>query len=112
SPFLASCDMAFHPSEAEVGYSLSILEYMQAALPVIVPDNPSVCAATVNGRTGLVYREGDVDAASASIEQFLDHPDDARVMGAAGCELVANKYSLGAAHSALLGVFEAVDPKL
>lgn len=112
SSFLASCDIAFHPSEAEVGYSLSILEYMQAGLPVIVPNNPSVCAATLNGRTGLVYREGDVDAATASIEQLLDYPDGARMMGVEGCELVASKYSLDRAHSALLGVFEAVDPGL
>lgn len=112
SSFLASCDIAFHPSKAEVGYSLSILEYMQAALPVVVPDNPSVCGATISGRTGLVYKEGDVGAAADSIEQLLDNSERARKMGMAGSELVASEYSLDRAHSALVEVFEAVDPRL
>ena len=53
--------MAFHPSLAEVGYSLSILEYMHHSIPVLVSDNPSVCGATIDRVTGIVYKTGDVD---------------------------------------------------
>lgn len=51
---LASSDVAFHPSLGEA-MSLAILEFMCAGLPVIVPDNASVCTNIEHGHTGLVY---------------------------------------------------------
>ncbi len=66
--FLLECDIAFHPSKGEVGYSLSILEYMRAALPVVVPNNPSVCAATRQGETGCIYQDGSVDHALSCLK--------------------------------------------
>src|SRR5699024_1175935 len=38
---LGMADLALHPARGE-GFSLSIIEYMAAGLPVLVPDIPSV----------------------------------------------------------------------
>jgi len=106
---LQQCTLAIHPSKGEVGYSLSILEYMQASLPAIVPDNPSVCGATVNGATGLTYPEGNVQAACLAIRQILEHPETAKNMGDAACKLMNEKYLLEHTHNALIESFEAID---
>ncbi|MCK4709513.1 MAG: glycosyltransferase, partial [Gammaproteobacteria bacterium] len=58
-----------HASKGEVGYSLSILEYMSAGLATIVPDNPSTCLATRDSETGLTYPHGNIKAACESIKQ-------------------------------------------
>ena len=99
---LASCDFAIHPSSGEVGFSLSILEYMRAGLPVIVPDNPSVCLATEHGRTGLIYREGDRDAAVRAMQRLMDDPEARSRMAATARETVRTRFSLDGTHNALL----------
>lgn len=107
---LAGADIAIHPSKGEVGYSLSILEYMRAGLPVIVPDNPSVRGATEHGTNGLVYREGDIGSALYMIAQLLK---DSALRDRLGSQakISAKKYTLPSAHSALLKAFQDIDRK-
>lgn len=107
---LRGCELAVHPSRGEVGYSLSILEYMQAGLPVLVPDNPSVCAATTDGETGLVYREGDVADARAALRRLVADPAAARRMGAMTKRVVEERFRLEDTHRALLAAFRSIDP--
>ena len=68
---LPSCEIGFHTSKGEVGYSLSILEYMSAGLATIVPDLPSTSEATSNRETGLLYTHGDITSACDAISQCL-----------------------------------------
>jgi glycosyltransferase involved in cell wall biosynthesis len=105
---LRGCDFAFHPSCGEVGYSLSILECMQAGLAVIVPDNPSVCGATEHAKTGLIYRDGDVESASLAIASLLDSPERAANLGKCALQLVNDRFILSSAHHALLDVFASI----
>jgi glycosyltransferase involved in cell wall biosynthesis len=106
---LPQCDFALHPSLGEVGYSLSILEYMQAGLPVIVPDNPSVCGATQNGETGIVYREHDAESLAKAIVRLMQHPADTKAMGEAARIKVNAEYNLKNTHASLLRAFKAID---
>jgi glycosyltransferase involved in cell wall biosynthesis len=106
-----SCTAAFHPSRGEVGYSLSILEYMRGGLPVLVPDNPSVCEATDDGETGLVYAEGDAEAAAAALARLLCDPAATERMGAAAREAVHRKYLLADTHRALIEAVDRVMPR-
>ncbi len=105
---LSGADMAIHPSNGEVGYSLSILEYMRAGLPVVVPDNPSVCGATVHGRNGMVYPEGNVQAACRVLSQILDDDELRRRLGSLALT-DAEEYSLEKAHFGLLQAFNNTD---
>lgn len=98
---LPGCDIAIQPSRGEVGYSLSILEYMRAGLPVIVPDNRSVCGATVHGVNGLIYREGDLQSARTALLSLVQSPDLRRVLGGVGRIDVAQQFSLESAHARL-----------
>jgi glycosyltransferase involved in cell wall biosynthesis len=69
---LASCQIGFHAATGEVGYSLSILEYMSAGLTAIVPDRPSTSLATVNMQNGILYRPRDIQSATDAIRTALD----------------------------------------
>lgn len=102
---LPGCDIAIQPSRGEVGYSLSILEYMRAGLPVIVPDNRSVCGATAHGVNGLIYREGDLQSARTALLSLAKSPALRLGLGGQGQIDIAERFSLEYAHARLRSVF-------
>jgi glycosyltransferase involved in cell wall biosynthesis len=104
--YIADCDIAFHPSQGEVGYSLSILEYMRAELPVLVPDNQSVCGAVVDGKTGSIYREGDVVSATEFLGDLVMDEKKRERMGKMSYVLLKRKYSLVECHRGLLVILD------
>lgn len=110
SELLGGCHFAIQPSQGEVGYSLSILEYMRAGLPVIVPDNPSVCLATTDGVNGLIYKEGDQVSAIEAIHKLFSSPALAVSLGKNAKHSVQNTFSLQLAHQELIKAIKAVDP--
>lgn len=95
---LHCCYMAVHPSFGEA-FSLAILEIMQAGLPLLVPDNPSVSGAT-DQNTGIIYSNS--TSMTSGFEKILGTPDSAKKMGATAQEKVKMKYSLGNTHAQLL----------
>jgi glycosyltransferase involved in cell wall biosynthesis len=105
---LKNCDFAFHPSRGEVGYSLSILEYMQNGLPVIVPNNPSVCGATVNGETGITYQEDSIEEASAAIVTLLEDHNLRKEMGLKARTHQQKHFDLENSHRELLHILSKV----
>lgn len=105
---LGGADLAIHPSCGEVGYSLSILEYMRAGLPVVVPDNPSVCGAATHGKNGMVYSENNVQAACDILSQLIDDDKLRTRLGEQALRDAAD-YSLAKTHSALLQAFDKTD---
>ena len=92
---LKSCYLAFHPSRGEVGYSLSILEYMQAGLPVVVPDNPSVCEATQDEVTGKIYKNESIESACENIIDLLNNEEKKKRMSENAIRKLGSSYSLG-----------------
>jgi len=105
--YLIACDIAFHPSLGEVGYCLAILEYMQANLPVVVPDNPSVCGAT-NAASGVIYPEFNVAAAAQALAELLQQPSQRAQKGNAGRLAVEERFSLEHSLRALINVFDTI----
>jgi len=102
--YLEGCSIAFHPSQGEVGYSLSILEYMNAALPVVAPDNPSVCSATIDLQTGLIYQEKNMLSAVEKITQLIDSVELVDRLGFNAKEMVEKQYSISRTHNELVEV--------
>lgn len=112
SELLGGCHFAIQPSQGEVGYSLSILEYMRAGLPVIVPDNPSVCMATEDGVNGLIYQEGNVESATNAIYKLIKSPETVSMLGKNAKRAVQDVFSLQVAHRILLESMQIVDPMM
>ena len=69
---LPSCSIGFHAATGEVGYSLSILEYMSAGLITLVPDNPSTSLATSHLEDGLLYTPRDIASATGAIKLAME----------------------------------------
>lgn len=95
---LCSCDLAFHPSQGEA-FSLAIIEYMGAGLPVLVPDLPSVCQAVEHGRTGYIFPDEDVSAAADFVLSLHRMPHLRRRMGVSASGVAAERYSLSGMNS-------------
>lgn len=92
-PLLRSSDLAFHPAKGEA-FSLAILEYMSAGLPVVVPDVPSVSQAIRSRETGFIYEDGDLDAARDALANLIEDAELRRRLGAAAADDVRERYSL------------------
>ena len=109
--FLGSCDIGFHAAVGEVGYSLSILEFMSAGLATLVPNEPAVCEATDHDRTGLTYTTGDVGAAASALERAAADAALRSRLGAEARAEVQARYRLEHTHAALLDALTEVIPE-
>ena len=90
---LGSADLALHPSKGEA-FSLAIVEYMSAGLPLLVPDIPTVCQAVVHGESGFVYPDGDAQAAAALACRLADDAAERRRIGAQASQAVDAHFSM------------------
>jgi glycosyltransferase involved in cell wall biosynthesis len=90
---LNAADIAFHAAMGE-GFSLSIIEYMSAGLPVLVPDLPSVSQATDNEVTGFIYPVEDKSAVVDYILELESNKNRRMAMGCAAKNKADNEYSL------------------
>ncbi|MEX2475913.1 glycosyltransferase family 4 protein [Marinobacter sp.] len=98
---LPAADIAFHAALGE-GFSLSIVEYMTASLPVLVPDIPSVKQAIDHGENGFVYGKDDVqDAAGYVVKLASDHQLRAQ-LGSSAREKSTVQYTLDSCSRAFL----------
>lgn len=90
---ICAADIAMHASLGE-GFSLSIVEYMSAGLPVLVPDIPSVSQAISHGRTGIVYAAHDAPAAAVCIRDLIVDGASRQSMGQAAKRQADTEFNL------------------
>lgn len=77
---------------------LSLLHAFGYGLPVVTSDlteaqNPEI-EALENGRNGVLYTHGDIDALATAVQRLIDDPSAARRLGEAGRQTVAERFSL------------------
>lgn len=94
-------------SESE-GYSNSVVEYMQAALPVVVSDVGGNKEAVLHGETGFRYQVGDTEALSGHLLFLLNNPEAAVQMGRAGKALAGQRHDLQGMVDAYVTLYRAV----
>jgi colanic acid/amylovoran biosynthesis glycosyltransferase len=75
------------------GLPVAILEAMASALPVISTRHSGIPEAVLDGGTGILVDEHDVDGIAAAIAALLSDPVRARAMGAAGRRRVLSRYT-------------------
>lgn len=101
---LPHCHFGLHLSQGEA-FSLAIVEMMQAGLPVVVSDNPSVCGAITDGIDGAICPAA---AVAPTLQRLLADPAAVRDMGQAAQRTVERSYTLANTHAQLLREFAAV----
>jgi len=105
---LCISDIALHAALGE-GFSLSIIEYMSAGLPVLVPDIPSVCQAITHNDTGIIYPKDDTEIVAKYILTLATDANRRLAMGNAAKTSANNTYTLDRCTSNFISV---VDPIL
>jgi glycosyltransferase involved in cell wall biosynthesis len=76
------------------GISNSVMEYMAAGKPVVVTDGGGSSELVVDGEHGFLVPASDPKAVARRLEFLLDHPSEARRMGAAGRRRLEEVFSL------------------
>lgn len=90
------------------GLPISILEAMQAGLPVVATDVGGVGEAVADGETGFLVPYGDVPALKQAIEQLLDNAELSAEMGRAGRRRYDRCFTLDRMVDETLAVYQGV----
>jgi glycosyltransferase involved in cell wall biosynthesis len=105
---LAGCDIAVHASQAEVGMCLAILEFMSAALPAVIADEPTVCQCIRDGDTGLLFRNGSPEDLSDKLMRLIDDAPLRQRIGAAARRTANADYDVRNTVAAVVSAVKAV----
>lgn len=93
-PFLLPLfDIGVLSSRAEI-FSIAVLEYMAASLPVVAPRIPWLWEQVVDGHNGFLFNSGDANALSDRIAYLLSNPATAKSMGHNGRILLEKSFTL------------------
>jgi glycosyltransferase involved in cell wall biosynthesis len=103
---IASSRFTVLPSHAYETLGKTILESYAEARAVVATDLGSRRELVDAGKTGLLYRTGDVEQLAAAIEFLSSRPDVAEKMGRAGQEQVRQKHTPEAHYATLVGLYE------
>ena len=72
---------------------VKVFEYWACGLPVVASELPPIRPFFRHGEYGLLFKPGDSASLAASAEWLLDHPSEARRMGAAGRAAVVQRFN-------------------
>ncbi|MGQ9635781.1 MAG: glycosyltransferase family 4 protein [Bryobacteraceae bacterium] len=93
------------PSYRE-GFPRSVVEAMATGLPVVATDIRGCREAVVHGETGLIVPPKDARALTGAVLHLLDHPEEARRMGAAGRRRAEQLYDQRLVQERFVAVFD------
>ena len=96
------------PSHAYETLGKTILESYAQARPVIASDTGSRREFVREGKTGLLYRTGDVGALAAAVRRLASEPEMAQRMGRAGRELVERRHTPEGHYRKLVTLYEGL----
>ncbi len=103
--FLATQDLYVQPSYAE-GLPNSVMEAMNAALPVIATDIGGNHDLITHEHNGFLFPAGDVDALEALLERAYSQYDDVLPMGQISRQLLSDSYSFDSVTEQLLDLYD------
>jgi colanic acid/amylovoran biosynthesis glycosyltransferase len=97
---MQNCDIIFQPSvtasngDSEGGAPTILIEAQAAGMPVLSTDHADIPEIVLDGKTGLLAREGDVEDIAAKLQWLLQNRDKWREMGFLGREHVSKQHSI------------------
>lgn len=93
-PWIARAHAIIHPSTYGEGMSNVLLENASSGRFIITTDNPGCQETVVEGKSGYIYKGGDVNSLVNSIERFLSLDNaDRKKMGEIGHIYVEKNFS-------------------
>lgn len=103
--FLATQDIYVQPSYAE-GLPNSVMEAMNAALPVIATDIGGNHDLVTHKHNGFLFPAGDVNALADLLEHTYTHYSDVLPMGQLSRQLLSDQYSFESVTEQLLDLYD------
>jgi glycosyltransferase involved in cell wall biosynthesis len=88
------------------GTPVSILEAQASGLPVVATRHAGIPEVVLDGETGFLVAERDLEAMTAAMRRLLDEPELAGRLGAAGRDRVERNFKAEASLGALAAVIE------
>ncbi len=107
APYLAQADIFVLPSLAESSGSVSVLEALRAAKPVIASACDGMPEDLVDGRNALLVGPGDVDALAAAVRRLLADRELRARLGAQARETYQQRFSADGLVAALGEIYGA-----
>jgi glycosyltransferase involved in cell wall biosynthesis len=104
---LGAADVFTFGSENE-GFGLAVLEAMAASLPVVAMHCVAFEEFVVEGVTGVLVPQDDVDGMAAAVAEILRSPDHGAALGAAGRDTVARRFPPNAVARCFEGVYDEI----
>ncbi|MHC4472037.1 MAG: glycosyltransferase [Planctomycetota bacterium] len=102
---LAGSDLMVLPSHWE-GFGMVLLEAMAAGIPIVGTRVGAIPEVVAEGGTGLLVPPHDPDSLATAILRLVRHRDEARAMGRAGRQRLAEEFSIRRAVSAHEALYE------
>jgi glycosyltransferase involved in cell wall biosynthesis len=100
-----TADVYVIPSTLEMA-SVSQLEAMSYALPVICSDTNGTACYVEDGVTGYQFRDCDRDDLQAKLDRLLSDRERMLQMGAAGYDALVHKYNFQVYYDSVMGMLE------
>lgn len=104
---LPCLDLLVHPATLE-GLGVSLLQAAAAGLPMVAARAGGVPEIVQDGENGRLVPPGDSQALGEAVLWMLDHPDEARALGARGRALVEREFSVPVMVAGNLQVYREV----
>ncbi len=94
------------PSGDREGTPVAILEAGAAAVPVVATRHEGIADVVIDGATGLLVEEADVNGMAAAVADLLSDQERARQLGQAARRRIEEKYSMQASIDRLWTILE------
>lgn len=107
-PYLKTCRCTIVPSEWYDNFPNVILESFAYKKAVIATDIGSLPELVVDGKTGCLFKYGDIDDLAAKTEFMLRDESGAKSMGENAFDSIREKYSPEAHYAQLMSLFKKV----
>lgn len=101
---ISDSDVFVMPSKRIEGFPMAVPEAMFARLPVIGSDLGGTLEGIVEGKTGFIFKSGDIEALVSLISRFKDDANLRQRMGNAGYNKAEHEFGL----NAMLNKYEAM----
>jgi glycosyltransferase involved in cell wall biosynthesis len=98
------------PNGDAEGLPGAVVEAMACGLPVVATRHSGIPEAVVEGETGLLVGEGDVEGMGAALGALLADPARAAAMGAAGRARALERFTTERCHAQVRAVLGLPDP--
>jgi glycosyltransferase involved in cell wall biosynthesis len=105
APIYAACDLTVWPAINEA-YGMALLEAQAAGLPVLSCATRGVPDVVVDGKTGVLVKDGDFEALTRALRGLLADRERCRKLGQGAAAFVAHNRSLEMAAARLSGTLK------